>query len=212
MADFRPPFLERLGVHDPAALRAFGWALPMAAFLGVLAFASLLDVGLGVALLGGLAAFVGGTLLIGGAAALFTHLLARGGAGLLLPSGVSSAGGEEFSRERALVAAGKLDVALALMERRREEEPGNVALLLLLADTYARDAGKPRRAEPLFRAARKLKGCSAGEDLYATNRLVDLYLGPLGQPGAASRELRRIVERHPRSRAAVEVRRRVGEG
>jgi len=46
----------------------------------------------------------------------------------------------------------------------------------------------------------------AGQDIYATNRLVDLLTGPLRDPGRAAVELRRLIERHPESTAATHAR------
>jgi hypothetical protein len=198
---------ERLRLDDPETLRALGRAAPPSAFLGVLAFAWLLRHGVVAAVLGALLGFGAGIFLLGGGSAGLSHLVARAAAAFLLPSGNSSPGEEEFSRERALVAAGKVNEALGMMERRREAEPANAALVLLLAETYARDAGQPRRAVPLFRAVREMDGVSPERDLYATNRLVDLYLGPLEDRAGAARELRRILRRHPGSRAAAEVKR-----
>lgn len=207
MHEYRPSRFERLGLNHDSDLKALGWALPMSAVMGILAFVALLSRGWIVAILGAMLGFAGGLVVIGGGTIVFTHLMARGATSFLLPGGGGGVREEEFSRERALVAAGQVEEALRLMERRRAEEPGNVALTLLLAETYARDGGKPRRAEPLFRAAREMRGVSAERDLYATNRLVDLYLGPLNDRAGASRELRRILERHPRSAAAGEVKR-----
>lgn len=208
MPDYKPTLFERLGLDSPSNLKALGWALPMSALLALLAFAAFLSQGWAVAFLAGALGFVGGIVAIAGGTIVFTHLVARGATSFLLPGAGGGAGSEEeFSRERALVAAGKVDEALRTMERRRAEEPANVALVLLMAETYARDARKPGRAEPLFRAAREMRGVSAERDLYATNRLVDLYLGPLGDRAGAARELRRILERHPKSAAAGEVKR-----
>lgn len=206
MPDDRPSLAERLGL-DFDNVTALGRALPPSVLLGVLVFSWLLGRGLAVAILGGVLGFAVGMLLLGVGRISVSHLVARATAAFLLPSGRSTPGAEEFSRERTLIAGGSVDEALRAMELRREAEPGNVALVFLLAETYAREGAKPRRAEPLFRAARQLDGISPEQDLYATNRLVDLYLGPLADRRKAARELRRILRRHPRSRAAAEVKR-----
>jgi len=44
---------------------------------------------------------------------------------------------------------------------------------------------------------RDIPGASARDALYAAQRLIGLYDGPLGEPGRALVELRRLVERHP---------------
>lgn len=204
MPEDRPSLAERLGLDDEN-LTALARALPASAFLGVMVFWWLVERGVATAILGGLLGFAAGILLLSEGRFGIPHLVAHAAAALLLPSGRSTPGPEEFSRERALIASGRVDEALRAMELRREAEPGNVALVLLLAETYARDAGRPRRAEPLFRAARELPGARPEQDLYATNRLVDLYLGSLGERDGAVRELGRIRARHPNSREAAQV-------
>jgi hypothetical protein len=46
----------------------------------------------------------------------------------------------------------------------------------------------------------------AGQDIYVSNRLIDLLMGPLRQPARALFELRRIVDRYPKSSAATHAR------
>jgi hypothetical protein len=41
------------------------------------------------------------------------------------------------------------------------------------------------------------QGITAGDDIYATNRLVDLLTGPLGDPARALTELRRLIDTYP---------------
>jgi len=45
-------------------------------------------------------------------------------------------------------------------------------------------------------------GVPTRDALYASSRLVDLYDGPLNEPGRALVELRRIIERFPSSAVA----------
>jgi hypothetical protein len=42
----------------------------------------------------------------------------------------------------------------------------------------------------------------SGHDIYVSNKLADLFLGPLKQPGRALVEFRRLAERYPGSTAA----------
>jgi hypothetical protein len=42
----------------------------------------------------------------------------------------------------------------------------------------------------------------SGHDIYVSNKLADLYLGPLKAPGKALVEFRRLIERYPGSSAA----------
>jgi hypothetical protein len=207
MPDPRPP--ERTQAPSYAPLGALRWALPTAAVVAALAAVGLLGRGWPTALGGALLAFAVAVLLIGGGATLFTHFAARGGAARLLPEMAAMREQEAFAPELSLLAAGKVDQAVERLEARRAEEPENLPLLFLTAETYAREAGHPRRAESLFRAARKLRGISPEQDLYATNRLVDLYRGPLADRAGATRELKRILKRHPKSEAAALVKRRL---
>ena len=47
---------------------------------------------------------------------------------------------------------------------------------------------------------------TTGQFVYVTNRLVDLYTGPLGEPGKALGELRKLIDRYPGSAAAENAR------
>jgi hypothetical protein len=49
----------------------------------------------------------------------------------------------------------------------------------------------------LFTRIRQVPGARRPDELYASQRLIDLYLGPLQDPGRATVELRRLVERFP---------------
>ena len=68
---------------------------------------------------------------------------------------------------------------------------------LKAAEHYATRNRDPRRAAELFREVRAIPGCSIRDAVYASTRLVDLYDGPLDEPGRALVELRRIIEQYP---------------
>jgi hypothetical protein len=189
-------------LDEPSVLRAVGWSLPMATFLGALAAVALSSRGLGVALGGGVLAFASGVLVIAGGTLAVTHVAANAGGRLLMPSGSSTRSQEEFSREQALVARGEVREALALLRDRLSGDPSNVHLCLFAAEVHARDAGDAEGAEALFRRVQEQASASAAQDLHATNRLLDLYLGPLDSRTRAEGQLRRLLERHPGSRAA----------
>ena len=70
-----------------------------------------------------------------------------------------------------------------------------------LAELHFRGA-TPDKAIPLFVEARRLAGDNRARELYTTQRLIDLYLGPVGQPSRALVELRRLVDRFPGTREA----------
>ncbi len=124
----------------------------------------------------------------------------------LSPSGASTPYEEQFSREQALVMQGRLEEALAALERHITGNPTAVAARIRAADLYAGPGKNPQRAARLFAEAQRVPGLSSGDDLYIGNRLADLYLGPLGTPARALVELRRLLDRYPGSRVAPQLR------
>jgi hypothetical protein len=48
-----------------------------------------------------------------------------------------------------------------------------------------------------FRLARDVPGITAEQQRYASQKVIDLYLGPLAQAGRAMAELRRLIDQHP---------------
>ena len=66
--------------------------------------------------------------------------------------------------------------------------------------------GSPERAAALFREVQRAEGVTPAQDIYVSNRLIDLLLGPLDQPRRALVELRRIADRYPSSNAAMHAR------
>jgi hypothetical protein len=66
--------------------------------------------------------------------------------------------------------------------------------------------GDTERATDLLREVQRFPGVAAGQDIYVSNRLIDLLLGPLHQPARALVELRRIIDRYPASSAATHAR------
>jgi predicted Zn-dependent protease len=112
---------------------------------------------------------------------------------------------EQFSYQQALVMKGKVDEALASFEELIEASPNAVQPRLRAAELYAKHDA-PRRAAELLREALRSPALTAGQNVYATNRLVDLLAGPLGDPGRACVELRRLIDRYPRSTNAQHAR------
>lgn len=82
------------------------------------------------------------------------------------------------------------------------ERPTAIAPRTRAAEHYAREGRDPARAAELFRQVRALPDASSRDVLYASSRLVDLYDGPLADPGRALVELRRIIEQYPDSALA----------
>ena len=106
---------------------------------------------------------------------------------------------EQHSYQQALVMQGRLDEALASLEAVIAEPQSTADVRIRAAELYAREAKKPERAAELFREVIRHPKCTPGEEIYATNRLVDLLHGPLAQPGRALVELRRLADRFPDS-------------
>ena len=106
---------------------------------------------------------------------------------------------EQYSYQQALVMQGRLDEALSTLEAIIAEPESTVDVRIRAAELYAREAKRPDRAAELFRDVIRHPKCTAGEEVYSTNRLVDLLHGPLGQPGRALVELRRLADRYPDS-------------
>ena len=113
----------------------------------------------------------------------------------LAVSGRSTPAAADYSMEQALVERGDLEAALSLYEARFAASPDDTEAMLRAADLYARSAGNPQRAVELFNALRRVDGVTPQQDLYATNRLIDLYTGPLATPARALAELRRLIDR-----------------
>jgi hypothetical protein len=118
---------------------------------------------------------------------------------------------EQYSYQQALVMQGKLDEALESFEAVIAEQPDLVSPRVKAAELYAREKREPRRAAELFREAQGIPAITAGEYVYVTNRLVDLFTGPLNQPGKALVELRKLIERYPGTAAALQARSALAE-
>lgn len=106
-----------------------------------------------------------------------------------------------YSHIEAMAAAGDIAHALGAYEQVIAAEPLAIVARVQAAELYSRGTN-PARAAALFAEIRRIPGCSSQHDLYATQRLIDLYDGPLAEPSRSLTELRRIVERHRDSREA----------
>jgi hypothetical protein len=113
---------------------------------------------------------------------------------------------EQYSYQQALVMQGRLDDALASFEAIVAEQPTAIDARLRAAELYARDRQNPLRAAELLREVQRAPNADPGQYVLATNRLVDLLIGPLNDPGRAQVELRKLIERAPGSAAAVHAR------
>ncbi len=106
-----------------------------------------------------------------------------------------------YSHIEAMAAAGDVVHALGAYEQVIASDLVSIVPRAQAAELYARGTD-PARAAALFAEIRRIPNCSPQNDLYATQRLIDLYDGPLAEPAKAMTELRRIIERHRDSREA----------
>ena len=138
----------------------------------------------------------------------------------LFPTGDSTPYEPQFSREEAMAARGDVAGALESFEAAIAGTPldaqTGINVRIRAAELYmdrasaakAADARRSdhQRAVELFREIQRFEGTSASQDIYVSNRLIDLLLGPLAQPARALVELRRLVARYPTSSAATHAR------
>jgi hypothetical protein len=127
-------------------------------------------------------------------------------AAVTFPDGSHTPYEEQYSFQESLVAKGDMEAALEAYEQVIAEQPGRAAPRLRAAEHYARGARDVRRAVELFREVRDFPDVSTRDAVYASSRLADLYDGPLGEPGRALVELRRIIERYPGTAVASHAR------
>ncbi len=119
---------------------------------------------------------------------------------------------QTHSHALALAAAGRLTEANDAFDALRRTGGDDVPTLRAEAELHARPGGDPARAAELLQRLRKVPTCTLNDELYATHRLIDLYLGPLNDAGKVMVELRRMADRFPQTidgqSALAELRRR----
>jgi hypothetical protein len=125
-------------------------------------------------------------------------------AAFIQPSGAGSYE-RQYSREDALVMRGDVEGALASYEEIILEAPGDPQPRIRAADLCAK-SGLRERAETLYRSVQRLPRVAATDDIYASNRLVDLYLAWPGHETNGLRELRRLIDTYPESDVAERAR------
>ena len=120
------------------------------------------------------------------------------------PSGAGSFE-RQYSQEDALVMRGDAEGALASYERIILEAPNDAQPRIRAAELYVK-SGLRERAELLYRAVQRLPRVASRDDIYASNRLVDLYLAWPGHETKGLRELRRLVDTYPETEVAERAR------
>ena len=197
-SEYKPTLFDRHGPVAGLYIKAAGH--------GVLAFVLTLSVTSvhGVtwkSLLGSL----GAGLLTGGLGPLLGYL-ASGFASTVVFGGSTTPYTPQHSYQDSLIQQGRLVEALESFEALIAEQPSAADVRIRAAELYAKDENSVKRAAELFREVQRIEGVSIGNDVYATNRLVDLLIGPLDNPSRALVELRRLIDRHPKTAAATRAR------
>jgi hypothetical protein len=196
------------GVAARIASRVYGtvlgvlFGIPLAVLVGAKGYWFILFV-VGFALV---AVFIMGRIMIGvpNAVAGFVQRM-------VFPSGHTTPYAKVYSMEQSIAARGNVEGALEAYQEAMQLNPADPEPRFQAAELAFR-ASDPSRAIALFSEGRRLAGDDRSRELYATQRLIDLYLGPLKNDPRALVELRRLVDRFPNSRegkSAVDVLRRL---
>ena len=202
---YRRGVAERFGDDAQIAPTAIFAALVMTPVMGLIGFlltellhipgAWTIPFSLGFGLAGGLVVMFGAMTLARGTG--------KGVGSMIVPSGKSTPYQRQFSSQEALAAYGRVDEALMAYESELQLRPNDLALVMKTIDLYLDQKVEPERAAELLRHVRRIEGAPPEKILYASHRLVDLYLGPLNDRGRALVELRVIIDRFPGSQAAT---------
>jgi len=203
-SSYKVTFLDRLGPAGMVRVQAFKYGLT-AFGAGLLMCAVVADQKLGLTGWRFILFTLVGSLTLA-AIAVFVGLMSAEGAGAVASRvymGADSTPYEDkFSQEDALVMQRDYAAALALFEQRITASQQDPRARIAAADLYRTHGENPKRAAELYREVQRIPDIGSGSDIYVTNKLVDLYLGPLKEPGRALVELRRLADRYPSSTAA----------
>jgi hypothetical protein len=134
--------------------------------------------------------------------AWFAGNSSRGFMAFLAPNQGTASFEATYSHIQAIAARGDIAGALKEYEAIISAEPNAVEARIQAAELYATTRTDVARAAMLYSQVRRIERVAPARDLYASQRLIDLYDGPLRQPARSLTELRRIIERHQGSREA----------
>lgn len=207
---YKVTFLDRHGPAGMLRVKAMGYGAAVGG-LSFPMFVALYDNMLGFDGLKLLVMVLGSSLLMGYVAmtiGLRTGDAAGDAARYFTAGGSSTPYEEQFSQEQALIMQRDYAGAAACFEQRIKvaEPTPDIRAVIAGADVYREHRLDFERAAALYRRAQKLPTLTPGQDVYVANKLADLYLGPLKQPGKALVEFRRLIERYPNSRTADQAR------
>lgn len=209
---YKRSFFDRLGPDAPAKVRAAVFAVTMSP-LGA-AGGAVLAVKVGLArweiVLMALAGAALGSALVFFLVRIIPH---AGGAVMqatLMPSGNTTPYETDYSYESALAMKGDIKGALASFDEKIAAAPLDAAVRLNAADMHATH-GKYERARDLYREVQRIPNVERRDDVLASYRLVDLYLGKLAEPGKSLPEFRRLIDRYPNSQIETQARQALTE-
>jgi hypothetical protein len=144
--------------------------------------------------------------LIGFAIGKAVGLVVLGSSGRVAQSVYMPAAAGTYARTHsnidAMEAKGDYRSAVAAWEAVSVAEPGNPWPLIRAGELYLRELGEPGMALDRFRHASEVPGITPEQHRYASQKVIDLYLGPLVNEGRAMAEMRRLIDRHPGTREA----------
>ena len=106
----------------------------------------------------------------------------------------------------ALEAQGNHAGAVDAWEKVAIAQPTNPWPLIRAGELYMRMLGDPALALERFRGAQQLSGINPEHHIYVSQKIIDLYLGPLNDHGRALVELSRFVHVHAGTREAAHAR------
>lgn len=132
----------------------------------------------------------------------FADASSRGFIAFLAPNHGTAPAEATYSHVQAIAARGDIAGALSQFESVIAADAAAVEARIQAAELYATTRTDVARAAALYAEVRRIEGVSPARDLYASQRLIDLYDGPLRQPARSLTELRRIIDRHQGSREA----------
>lgn len=112
------------------------------------------------------------------------------------PSGNRTPYERQYSEQDAMVMRGEVARALASYEEIILASPIDPAPRIRAAELYLKN-GQRDRAEALYKAVQRLPRVTTKDDVYVSNRLVDLYLQWPGREVRALTELRRLIDTYP---------------
>ena len=152
---------------------------------------------------------IAGAVLLGGWWWFFVTRASRGAGkvfgAFIQPSGDHTPYEPQYSEQDAMVMGGNVASALASYEEIILASPNEPQPKLRAADLYVKNR-QLERAEALYRAVQRIPDVAAKDDIYATNRLVDLYLQWPDREARALTELRKIIDKYPETDVAQRAR------